>query len=329
MEADLTGCERTGVERERQTSGAKAWHIVRGLVTPRSCPSQNNGEPELPCRTKETIAAEKLAQRMLTRRTFARIAAGGLLAAALPMQASSRLNIGVGTYSYHNLSLDDMIVQLNSLHVSEIEMSRGEFMLMNHPGDELFRSARAKFDAAGIRCVSYYSATIKDDQGLENALRFAQLLGARNVTGDATGSILNRIDQRFSQAGMTFGIHNHYFKGEEFAYESPEDVLRALSGLSPTVGATADMGHFASCGHDTVDAVRKLGARLKLVHLKDVEASGGEVNVLLGRGISRISEVMTELHRQNFAGLVAVEYEKEGDVDGDMKQNVEFARRLA
>ena len=50
------------------------------------------------------------------------------------------------------------------------------------------------------------------------------------------------------------------------------------------------MGHFASCGHDTVDAVPKLGARLKMVHLKDVEASGGEVNVLLGRGISRISD---------------------------------------
>jgi sugar phosphate isomerase/epimerase len=117
---------------------------------------------------------------------------------------------------------------------------------------------------------------------------------------------------------MTFGIHNHYFK-QKFAYESPEDVLRALSGLSPTVGATADMGHFASCGHDTVDAVRKLGTRLKLVHLKDVEASGGEVNVLLGRGISRISEVMKELHRQTFAGLIAVEYEKEGDVDSDMR----------
>ena len=105
------------------------------------------------------------------------------------MHASSRLNIGVGTYSYHNLSMDDMIVQLSALRVTEIEMSRGEFMLMNHPGDDLFRSARSKFDAAGIRCVSYYSATIKDDHDLENALRFAQLLGARNVTGDATGSI--------------------------------------------------------------------------------------------------------------------------------------------
>ena len=317
------------MERERQTSGAEARHIVGGLVTPRSCPSQNNGEPGVFCHLTKTVVADKVIRDAITRRTFARIAAGGLLAAALPMQASSRLNIGVGTYSYHNLSMDDMIVQFAALSVSEIEMSRGEFMLMNHPGDDLFRSARTRFDAAGIRCVSYYSATIRDDQDLESALRFAQLLGARNVTGDATGGILNRIDQRFSQAGMTFGIHNHYFKGEKFAYESPEDVLRALSGLSPTVGATADMGHFASCGHNTVVAVRKLGARLKLVHLKDVEASGGEVNVLLGRGISRISEVMRELHRQNFAGLVAVEYEKEGDVDGDMKQNVEFARRLA
>jgi len=327
---DLTRRGKTGVEREEQTSGAKARHIFGGLVArPRSCPSQNNGGSDAFCRSKETVAAGKVIRDAITRRTFSRIAAGGLVAAALPMHASSKLNIGVGAYTYHNLSMDDMIVQLNALRVTEIEMSRGEFMLMNHPGDDLFRSARTRFDAAGIRCVSYYGATIKDEQDLDNALRFAQFLGARNVTGDATGSILNHIDQRFSQAGMTFGIHNHYFKDEIFAYESPEDVLRALSGLSPTVGATADMGHFASCGHDTVDAVRKLGSRLKLVHLKDVEASGGEVNVLLGRGISRISEVMTELHRQNFAGPVAVEYEKEGDVDSDMKQNVEFARRLA
>ena len=33
---------------------------------------------------------------------------------------------------------------------------------------------------------------------------------------------------------------------------------------------------------------------------------------------------MRELHRQNFTGLVAVEYEKEGDVDSDMKQDVEY-----
>lgn len=255
--------------------------------------------------------------------------AAGMGAAALPLQASTRLNIGIGTYSYHNLSLDQMIVQLNALEVREIEMSRGEFMLMNHPTDDLFRTARAKFDQAGIRCVSYYTATIKEDADLENAIRFAKILGSRNVTGDATGSILNRIDLRFTQEKLTFGIHNHYFKGQKFAYESPEDVLNAFKGLSNTVGATADVGHFASCGHDPVDAIRKLGPHLKLVHLKDIQAADGEVNVLLGNGISKISEVMKELQRQKFAGLVAVEYEKEGDVNEDMRQDIEFARKLS
>ena len=265
----------------------------------------------------------------MTRRKFGQLASGGLVAAALPWPSATKLNIGIGTYSYHNLSLDDMIVQLNELKVSEIEMSRGEFMLMNHPSDDLFRSARTKFDRAAIRCVSYYSATIKDNHDLENALRFAKILGVQNVTGDATGSILTSIDQRFSQSGMTFGIHNHFFKGERFAYETSDDVLKALSGLSNTVGATADVGHFASCGQDPVEAIRKLGPRLKLVHLKDIEASGGEVNVLLGKGISRIPGVMKELHRQDFAHLVAIEYEKEGNVNNDMKADVEFARAWA
>jgi sugar phosphate isomerase/epimerase len=264
-----------------------------------------------------------------TRRKFVKTLAAGLAATAVPLHASTRLNVGIGTYSYHNLSMEQMIVQLNALGVEEIEMSRGEFMLMNHPTEDLFHNARAQFDRAKIRCVSYYTATLKEDADLENAIRFAKILGSRNVTGDATGSILNRIDQRFTAENLTFGIHNHYFKGEKFAYESPEDVLNAIKPLSKTVGATADVGHFASCGHDPVDALRKLSSRLKLVHLKDIQAVDGEVNVLLGNGISKIDEVMKELKRQNFAELVAVEYEKESDVTEDMRKDMEFARKLA
>ena len=267
---------------------------------------------------------------MTTRRSFLKFAvAGGTVAAAAPLMALNHLDIGVGTYSYHSLSIDDMIVQLNRLRVDRIEMSRGEFMLLSHPQDELFRTTREKLDRAGIRCVSYYSATIKSDQDVEDAIRFAKMLGCSNITGDATGSVLDRIDQRLTQEGLTFGIHNHFFPNIRFAYESPEDVLNALSKLSNTMGATADTGHFASCGYDPVDAIHKLAPRLRMVHLKDVKAKGGEVNVLLGTGIARIPEVMQELHRQRFAGLVAVEYEKEDDVNADMAQEISFARKLA
>jgi sugar phosphate isomerase/epimerase len=265
--------------------------------------------------------------RSMTRRQFACAIASIVAARPRPVVARRKLTLGIGTYTYHSLSIDDMIVQLKRLKIAEIEMSRGEFMLFSRPTPEKFESVKTKLDRAGIRCVSYYSATITDDTDLENAMRFAKLLGATNVTGDATGSILQRIDERFTQSGLTFGIHNHYFK-QKFAYESADDVLNALSGRSRTMGASLDVGHIASCGFDTVDAVRRLAPYLKMVHLKDVKASGGEVNVLLGTGIARIPDVMKTLRAVNYAGLVAIEYEHDGPVEDDVRKEVEYARTL-
>jgi sugar phosphate isomerase/epimerase len=267
---------------------------------------------------------------MLDRREFSRIFGASVLgaASAASATAAAHLNIGVGTFSYHTLSIEDMIVQLQRLGIKQVEMSRGEFMLMKPPTPEMCQSARDKFDRAGIQCVSYYTATIKNERDLNYAVRFAKILGARNVSGDATGSILNRIDERFTAAGLTFGIHNHWFK-RGFAYQSVEDVQQALSGLSKTVGATLDVGQMAACGHDPVDAVRRLAPRLRMVHLKDVAGTGAEHNVLFGRGIARIPEVMAELKKIDYRGLVAIEYEKDGNSDSDMQALVKYARQLA
>src|SRR5258705_12772803 len=95
----------------------------------------------------------------ISRRTFTSALGTAVAGVALPLRAARHLNIGVGTFSYHTLSMDDMIVQLTQLGIQEIEMSRVEFMLMKPPTAEMCQSARDKFDRAGIRCVSYYTAT--------------------------------------------------------------------------------------------------------------------------------------------------------------------------
>jgi len=251
-----------------------------------------------------------------------------LTSIACTKNVEPQLNIGVGTFSYHTLSMDEMIIQLRRLSIEEVEMSRGEFMLMKPPTPGMCKAARDKFDRAGIHCVSYYTATIKDDRDLDLALRFAHLLGARNVSGDATGSILHRIDKRFTAEGLTFGIHNHWFK-QRFAYETVDDVVNGLSGLSQTVGATLDVGQMAACGQDPVAAVRRLARYLKVVHLKDVASAGAERNVLFGRGVVNIPAVMRELKTAHFKGLVAIEYEKDENPNQDMSYLVEYARRLA
>jgi sugar phosphate isomerase/epimerase len=264
----------------------------------------------------------------LNRRQFAQAIGIGLAGVRFAAGEGFHLNIGIGTYSYHSLSMESMIAQLTQLKIKEIEMSRGEFMLLSHPQDAIFSSARALLDKAGIRCVSYYAATIKTDAEIEQAIRFAGLLGASNITGDGTPDILKRVDVGCTAAKLTFGLHNHYFP-EKFAYESPEDLLKTLKGLSKTVGVTLDLGHIASCGYDTVDAVRKLGPYLRLVHLKDVRAAHGEDNVIIGQGIAKIPAAMRELRQMHFGGLVAIEYEKEGPVEDDMRRAVEYARRFA
>src|SRR6516162_9936338 len=108
---------------------------------------------------------------MMTRRIFAKRLAAGMAMAAVPLR------------DQHKLNIDEMIVQLNTLRIQEIEMSRGEFMLFSKPTDDLFLSTREKLVRAGIRCVSYYTATIKDGHDVDRAVRFARLLGVRNISG--------------------------------------------------------------------------------------------------------------------------------------------------
>jgi sugar phosphate isomerase/epimerase len=276
-------------------------------------------------RRRDAAAAEAGAVSM-TRRDLAKAGAGAIFTGALNA-ASHKLKLGIGCFTYHNLSVDDMIAELKALEIEEIEMSRGEFMNFSKPPVERFESFRSKIDAAGIKCVSYYAPTIKDEGDLDTAIRFGRILGVSNITGDPTGDILKYVDRKMTAEGLSFGIHNHYFK-QKFAYESPEDILNALRGLSDTVGCTLDVGHIVSCGYDTVDAVRKLGPRLKLVHLKDIQAPGGEINVPLGQGRAKIPEVMNELRRQNFRGLIAFEYEKDGNISEDVRRQIAYARRL-
>lgn len=249
--------------------------------------------------------------------------------AMLAMAAAKPMRIGIGAYTYHNLSVDAMIAEMQALRVTEMEMSRGEFMTFKHPPIEMFETFRRKIDAAGIRCVSFYAPTIKNQQDLDDAVRFAKALGAVNISGDPEGDMVRQVDERVQRERMTFGIHNHFFAKRKFVYESPEDILKVLAGRSKAMGCTLDIGHIISCGFDPIDAVKKLGPYLKLVHLKDIQAPGAEVNVPLGSGLCRVPEVLAMLKKMNFGGLIALEYEKEGDINEDVARQLAWARKRA
>ena len=201
------------------------------------------------------------------------------------------------------LFLDDMIARLTALKITEIEMSRGEFMLMKPPTDEMCRTAKPNSTRPGFTAFPTTRPPSKrSGSGLCGA--FCAIARLAEISGDATGDMVAKIDERLSKEGLTFGIHNHYFK-QKFAYESPDDVLKALAGRSKTMGSTLDVGHIASCGLryrgrcPQTGAVSENGAFERCGRPR-----GGEDNVLLGQGIAKIPAVMEELHKVSYRGLV-------------------------
>lgn len=265
---------------------------------------------------------------MINRRHFFKTLGAGILAAPIVMAKKAKFTLGIGTYTYRGLSEDKMIEDLLALKIHEIELSSPDYFL---PGTKLqnIPILKSKLNRAGINLVSFFCGDIKTEADIDLTVRAAKELEARHVSGSAVGDALKLVDQRFKREGLRFGIHNHWFRGRKFEYESPEDLLKALRGVSDAVGVTLDTGHMASCGHDPVEALVKLRDRVQLVHLKDVERSGDDKNVPLGTGIAKGAAVIEELEQQGFSGLVAIEYEAdENNPQPAVTRDVEFTRKL-
>lgn len=265
---------------------------------------------------------------MTSRRSFITALGVGILIPQTGRGAAARFELGIGTYTYRGLSEDQMIDDLTALKIRQIELSSPDYFLPAVKLDGV-RKLREKLDRAKIKPVSYFLGDIKTEADIDTTIKVAQQLGVSHVSGSAIGPTLKMVDSSFTRENLKFGIHNHWFRGRRFEYESPEDLLKALREVSDTVGVTLDTGHMASCGYDPVQALDKLWPRLQLVHLKDVEQSGDDKNVILGTGIAKCGAVIAALERRGFTGLVAIEYEAEPqNPQPDVARDVAFARKL-
>ncbi len=262
---------------------------------------------------------------MMTRRNLLAGIGAAIFTPRLVVGAKAKFTLGIGTYTYRGVSTEQLIENMKSHHLRHIELSSPGFFL---PGVTLekTRELRSKLDAGGIEVPSYFCGDIKTKGDLDLTVQVAKALGAKNVSGSAVGEALQWIDERFQREKLTFGIHNHFFHGRKFEYDSAEDVQKAIENLSNTVGATLDVGHMLSCGHDPVEALKKLRPRLKIVHLKDVERAGDDKSVVLGTGAAKSAEVIKTLIATDFRGLVAIEYEAD-DPQEAVPRCVEFARQ--
>jgi sugar phosphate isomerase/epimerase len=109
---------------------------------------------------------------------------------------------------------------------------------------------------------------------------------------------------------VRIAIHNH---GPGARYDKVADVLKAIKGHDPRIGACADLGHYIRAGEDPVRAITLLSGRLYGVHLKDfAEPKKDAAGVILGRGQLDLAATFRALRKAEFPSdaCLALEYEE-------------------
>jgi sugar phosphate isomerase/epimerase len=279
----------------------------------------------------------------LTRREWHKLALGGAAAAAgiLPgaarraaaaTQAESRFAgvlIGLQSYSFRDLSLDDGIAAMQQVGITSCELWEGHVepaelrRLENRerlrrwrtiiPLD-YFEEIRWQFEDAGIE-INSYNLSFKDhfsDAEIHRGFEMAQMLGAPAITASAHMNSVPRIARYADRYGMPVAMHNHS-RVDPNEFSSPADFARAIEmgGRAP-IAVNLDIGHMVAANHDPIAYLKANYQRIVTLHLKDRKRDEGP-NTPWGEGDTPIRETLLLLRDEGWDIPANIEYEYPGD----------------
>lgn len=225
--------------------------------------------------------------------------------------------LGVQAYTFHKFSFIEAVDKAHQLGLKYIEVYYGQplgsgmegkidFMMDKATQRKVLDYARSK----DIQIIASGVVICKDEAEYKQLFGFASGMGIHIITCEPEYKHLKYIDQLANEYKIEVAIHNH---PKPSNYWTPDLFLDAVKGLSPRIGACADVGHWQRMGINPVDALKKYGSRLKSLHFKDIKArEEGEAeqhDVIWGRGVCNVEEILRELKNQEFKGLFSIEYE--------------------
>jgi sugar phosphate isomerase/epimerase len=131
--------------------------------------------------------------------------------------------------------------------------------------------------------------------------------------------------------GLRFAVENMY----PWRASSRRGMEMYLPGWDPSdepyANTTIDLSHAAIARSDPVAMARRLGDRLRHIHLTDGTGSAKDEHLVPGRGSTGAAEFLQHLGRTGFAGEIVVEINTRrcrdaAEREADLRESLEFAR---
>jgi len=245
--------------------------------------------------------------------------------AAQGKAAQNRFLIGLQSYTLRNFPVEKVLELTEGLGLGSIEFFNAHFKFDSPP--DVIAAIRKNAADRGIKILGHgVDPYTKDHAANRRYFEFAKQAGIRNLSADPTEDSFDSLDKLVEEYQIRIAIHNH---GPGARYDKIADVLTAIKGHHPLIGACADLGHYIRSGEDPVRAIHLFKGRLYGVHLKDfAEQKAKTQGVILGKGHLDVDGVFEALRKVDFPadGCLSLEYEeKPNDPIDDVKQCLAIA----
>jgi sugar phosphate isomerase/epimerase len=179
----------------------------------------------------------------------------------------------------------------------------------------------------GIQLKAYGVVKPDNDADWRKLFEFGKAMGIETFTAEPAEKDLPLVSKLCDEYDIKVAIHNHPVPRN---YWNPDMVLSAIKGLSPRIGACADVGHWVRSGLDPVECLKKLEGHVLHLHMKDLNDKNGEEDrdVHWGTGVTNTKGIIEELKRQKFKGMISAEYENNWQNNvPDVTESVKFFRK--
>lgn len=237
------------------------------------------------------------------------------LAADAPKDPFGGFLVGVQSYSFRHFNLEQALAKTRDLGLHFIELFQAHVPLAS--SDEQIRSVRTLCFQYDITPVGFgVQGFSRDDAANRRVFEFARKLGVHYLSADPSPDSFDSLDKLVGEFGIAIAIHPHGPQGRRLhRWYSAEVITQAVSPHHRLIGTCIDTGHLIRSAQnpfnrhlDPAQQIRLMGPRNFALHLKDHD-NAHDTDVVYGRGVLNVPQVLRTLRQLHFQGYISIEYE--------------------